>query len=150
MISVVGDKLNDLRIYVENLLETERQASGALEGVAKIMYGSQFSISDIDLPAIWIVPSAYSPNEQAGINITEHRIPWRYYCVISNEQDLKQGLIDAEYLAHALREVLRREAQPAGVDDSRTSSVNPALPITENVFVFGASIDVEYIFLIND
>jgi hypothetical protein len=149
MTSVVGDMLSDLREYYTNLLKEESKPGGQIEGVKKIVYGTTFSIEDLELPAVWIVPQAYTPDESAGFTSVEHRFLWTFYGTVYNSSPSK-GAGESESLTFAVREILRRNPQPPGIDDARSTSFNPAQRVSQTKLVFSSSVDMEFFTVIEE
>jgi hypothetical protein len=149
MSSVVGDRIDALRTYCLTLLNAEREEGGRLEGVKKVVYGSTFSIEDLDLPGIWIRPEPYTPNEEGGFTSTEHRFIWTFYSSVYNTKP-SEGAIESERLTFTVREILRQNPQPPGMDLAKSTVINPALRLSPAKLVYTSSVDMEFFAVIEE
>lgn len=125
------DVYKDIRAKIEELLSTSED----LNDIQDVIYGERQRVGSIKTPAIWIVPSSYTPQVSGGQRAI-HDIPFDFVTFVKHQQP-QEGLKLAQDYAMKIYDVMLADRTLDGlVSDVRPTRVDPAYEIGNSTQVY--------------
>ncbi|UOQ43354.1 hypothetical protein MUN89_15695 [Halobacillus salinarum] len=126
----------------ETLLDTIENHEDLTE-IQDVIFGQKMKIGNMQLPAVWVTPSPYTPKIIGG-HRTQHDMPFDIV-VLVKEFEPEKGLKKAQEIVLSIYDVLMKDRTQGGsVSDTLPTRVDPTYEAGNSTQVYWSSIQMTF------